>query len=82
MSPKASTSSADVALASMAASPRSIGAAEAQLVADDDVAGVGDRMTDDRDFLAAGSGIGWHGEGHTTSSAREASGLRVRFTIS
>ena len=29
-------------------------AAEAQLVADDDVAGVGDRMADDRDFLAAG----------------------------
>ena len=47
-------------------------AAEAQLVADDDVARIGDRMTDDRDFLAAGSGIGGHGEGHTTSSAAEA----------
>ena len=30
------------------------GAAEAQLVAHDDVAGVRDRMADDGDFLAAG----------------------------
>ena len=30
------------------------GAAEAQLVAHDDVARVGDRMADDGDFLAAG----------------------------
>ena len=35
------------------------GAAEAQLVADDDVARVGDRMADDRDFGAVG-GSGAH----------------------
>ena len=40
-------------------------AAEAQLVAHDDISRVGDGMTDDRYFLAAGGGIGWHGDGHS-----------------
>ena len=42
------------------------GASEAQLVAHDDVAGVRDRMANDRDFLAAGMRGDGHGEAHTT----------------
>ena len=58
------------------------GAAEAQLVAHDDVARVRDRMANDRDFLAAGMRGGGHGECSQlrTSANADASGLRLRFT--
>ena len=41
-------------------------AAEAQLVADDDMAGVRDRMADDGHFLTGGSGGGGHDGAHST----------------
>ena len=62
------------------------GAAEAQLVADDVVARVGDRMADDRDLVAVGGDAAWraHGDGRpraTMVRATDARRLeRLRFT--
>ena len=61
MSPNASTSSAEVALASVAESSDWRSPAEQQLVADDAVPLVGDRLADDGDVGAAGGGIGENG---------------------
>ena len=58
MSPNASTSRAEVALASIGGVAEVDGAAEAQLVADDVVARVGDRVADDRDLGALGGRLG------------------------
>ncbi len=66
MSPKASTSSAEVAFASMRRVAEVDRATETQLVAHDNVAGVRDRMADDGHFLTTGRG--WNGQrgAHTT----------------
>ena len=65
MSPNASTSSAEVAFASIAGSPRSIEPAEPQFVANHHIPGVGDRMAYDRDFLALLTHGAGDGSAHT-----------------